>query len=180
MRLEIPDGPVPGDLVKHYAEIKRRLRGVKEAAPKPLPPEPEPDMTAQEAAEEIERLTNEVVAIPSRPVFDQFRAIAVRCGLREPTMGLVVFVVREFYGLSHTELMSHRRARSYCQPRQIGMYLCRELTTRSLPDIGRFFNKRDHTTVLHGCRRIEALCNSDEHLAYEVGVLKQRISEAMR
>ena len=64
----------------------------------------------------------------------------------------------EFYKLDVKDFYSPQRARRVARPRQVAMYLARKLTTRSLPEIGRRFGGRDHTTVLHACRRIEALC----------------------
>ena len=63
----------------------------------------------------------------------------------------------EFYKLDVRDFHSPQRARRVARPRQVAMYLSRKLTTRSLPEIGRRFGGRDHTTVLHACRRIEAL-----------------------
>ena len=63
----------------------------------------------------------------------------------------------EFYKLDVKDFHSPQRARRVARPRQVAMYLSRKLTTRSLPEIGRRFGGRDHTTVLHACRRIEAL-----------------------
>jgi chromosomal replication initiator protein len=60
------------------------------------------------------------------------------------------------------------------------MYLARQLTTRSLPEIGRRFGKRDHTTVLHACRRVEALCGEDPLFKQEVDFLKQVLSRRER
>jgi chromosomal replication initiator protein len=56
------------------------------------------------------------------------------------------------------------------------MYLSRKLTTRSLPEIGRRFGGRDHTTVLHACRRVEALCAEDSAFRQEVDFLRQMLS----
>lgn len=66
------------------------------------------------------------------------------------------------------EMTSARRAREVARPRQIAMYLCRELTPRSLPQIGRHFGKRDHTTVMHACRQIERLSLIDPDMATSV------------
>ena len=65
----------------------------------------------------------------------------------------------EFYKLDLRDLHSHATSRRVARPRQVAMYLARELTMRSLPEIGRRFGGRDHTTVLHACRRIAALCD---------------------
>ena len=78
----------------------------------------------------------------------------------------------EFYKLEMRDFHSPQRARRVARPRQVAMYLARELTTRSLPEIGRRFGGRDHTTVLHACRRIEALCDEDPVFRQEVDFLK--------
>jgi len=66
------------------------------------------------------------------------------------------------------------------RPRQVAMFLARELTSRSLPDIGRRFGGRDHTTVLHACRRIEALCKSDPVFQQEVEFLRKVLGRPLR
>ena len=58
------------------------------------------------------------------------------------------------------------------------MYLSRKLTTRSLPEIGRRFGGRDHTTVLHACRRVEALCLEDKAFSTEIEFLKTLLSKS--
>lgn len=78
----------------------------------------------------------------------------------------------EFYKLELRDLHSPQRSRRVARPRQVAMYLARELTERSLPEIGRRFGGRDHTTVLHACRRIAALCAEDPILKQEVDFLK--------
>jgi len=78
----------------------------------------------------------------------------------------------EFYKLDLRDFHSPQRSRRVARPRQVAMYLARELTERSLPEIGRRFGGRDHTTVLHACRRIAALCEEDPVLKQEVDFLK--------
>ncbi len=82
----------------------------------------------------------------------------------------------EFYKLDVRDFHSPQRARRVARPRQVAMYLSRKLTTRSLPEIGRRFGGRDHTTVLHACRRIEALCEEDPLFKQEVDFLSQMLS----
>jgi len=86
----------------------------------------------------------------------------------------------EFYKLDLRELHSARRARRVARPRQVAMFLARELTSRSLPDIGRRFGGRDHTTVLHACRRIEALCKTDPVFQQEVEFLRKVLGRPIR
>ena len=72
--------------------------------------------------------------------------------------------VCEYYKIRMSELLSKRRPRSIARPRQMSMALCKELTQHSLPEIGDAFGGRDHTTVLHACRKIEELCETDGRL----------------
>src|SRR5215216_1826109 len=88
----------------------------------------------------------------------------------------ILKVVGRHYNVARADLLSPRRARSIVRPRQIGMYLAKKLTPRSLPEIGRRFGGRDHSTVLHAVRKIEELLRTDEHLAREVALLV-RLSE---
>ena len=69
--------------------------------------------------------------------------------------------VCEYYKIRMAELLSQRRPRSIARPRQMAMALCKELTQHSLPEIGDAFGGRDHTTVLHACRKIDELCETD-------------------
>jgi len=81
----------------------------------------------------------------------------------------------EFYKLDVKDFHSPQRARRVARPRQVAMYLARKLTTRSLPEISRRFGGRDHTTVLHACRRIEALIGEDALFRLEVDFLSQML-----
>ena len=69
--------------------------------------------------------------------------------------------VCEYYKLRVSDLLSRRRPRAIARPRQVAMALCKELTEHSLPEIGDAFGGRDHTTVLHACRKISELCETD-------------------
>jgi len=87
-------------------------------------------------------------------------------------------IVSRHYNVSKTELLSNRRTRTIVKPRQVAMYLSKVLTPRSLPEIGRRFGGRDHTTVLHAVRKIEDLSGSDAKLAQELEFLRRMINEA--
>ena len=69
--------------------------------------------------------------------------------------------VCQHYGVTFVDLMSNRRTRALALPRQVAVWLCRKLTTRSLPAIGQQFGGRDHTTMLHAARRIDELRQTD-------------------
>ena len=86
-------------------------------------------------------------------------------------------VVSRHYNVSKADLLSARRTRTIVRPRQIAMYLAKVLTPRSLPEIGRRFGGRDHTTVLHAVRKIEGLIDGDTALKEEIELLKRMIDE---
>ena len=73
--------------------------------------------------------------------------------------------VADYYHVKRSDMLSKRRTRNVVRPRQMAMYLCRELTNHSLPEIGEAFGGRDHTTVLHGWRKIRELVASNEEIA---------------
>jgi chromosomal replication initiator protein len=86
-------------------------------------------------------------------------------------------IVARQYNVSRADLLSSRRTANVVRPRQVAMYLAKQLTLRSLPEIGRRFGGRDHTTVLHAVRKIENLVNTDTSLAEEIEVLKRQLQD---
>lgn len=86
-------------------------------------------------------------------------------------------LVASHYNVSRSDLLSSRRTATVVRPRQIAMYLAKALTLRSLPEIGRRFGGRDHTTVLHAVRKIENLCNLESALAEEVELFKRLLQD---
>ncbi len=83
--------------------------------------------------------------------------------------------VAEHYNLRVTDMSSARRARAVARPRQVAMYLAKQLTARSLPEIGKKFGNRDHTTVIHACSRIAELMEKDGGFAEDVDLLKKML-----
>lgn len=81
-----------------------------------------------------------------------------------PTVDKIQRACAKEFGITIDEILSKRRSRAIARPRQVAMYLSKQLTTRSLPDIGRRFGGRDHTTVIHAVKRIEALRAEDAML----------------
>lgn len=82
--------------------------------------------------------------------------------------------VAEHYGVRLVDLLSHRRTVSVALPRHVAMYLATRLTRRSAADIGRRFNRRDHTTVLHAVKKIDALCETDSTLFGAITQIRRR------
>lgn len=84
--------------------------------------------------------------------------------------------VAEHYNLKLTDMHSARRARNVARPRQVAMYLAKALTSRSLPEIGRKFGGRDHTTVMHAVRKVEELMGDDAQIAQDVDVIRRALT----
>ena len=85
--------------------------------------------------------------------------------------------VAEHFSIRLTDMSSARRPRSVARPRQVAMYLAKQLTSRSLPEIGRKFGNRDHTTVMHAVSRVTELMQRDGTFAEDVELL-QRLLES--
>lgn len=150
-------------LKAHYADVRARLRNppVSKRATTPIP-----EAVVRSAPEE------KIAAPVEEQLVEQ--PIAPRLSCR-----FVFEHVAAFYGVPVIEIASHRREARIAWARHIGMYLARKLTLRSLPEIGRMVGGRDHTTILHGCRRIAALVEGDPVLAAEIEVIVSRITAGL-
>ena len=89
----------------------------------------------------------------------------------------ILKIVGRHFNVARTDLLSPRRARSIVVPRQVGMYLAKKMTSRSLPEIGRRFGGRDHSTVLHAVRKIDDQIKKDDRLAKEVALLIRLVEQ---
>ena len=85
-------------------------------------------------------------------------------------------IVASYFNLNIQEMLSQRRSRSLARPRQIAMYLAKQYTTNSLPDIGRRFSNRDHTTVIHAVKKIDELIRKDNQIKEDVMEIKKRLA----
>lgn len=99
----------------------------------------------------------------------------IRASQRKITIDDIQRKVADYYNIRLSDLLSARRSRTIARPRQVAMYLSKILTTRSLPEIGRKFGGRDHTTVIHAVKRIESLQDSDNAIQEEVEVLSRAL-----
>jgi chromosomal replication initiator protein len=104
-------------------------------------------------------------------------ADVLRASERKITVEEIQRQVADYYNIRMSDIIGPKRLRSFARPRQVAMYLSKQLTSRSLPEIGRRFGGRDHTTVMHGVRRIEELKSTDGQIAEDVEMLR-RVLEA--
>jgi chromosomal replication initiation ATPase DnaA len=148
---------------------RRLLARLKEVHGKPTH-EPEPDI--QDIVPVVVRRT-EVAETKAEARF--IRYLTDEQGRRIPTIHEIKHVVAEHFKITTTNIDSKSRAVKFCLPRQIGYYLSRELTVRSLPDIARRFGGRDHTSALSGIKKIERLLQNDMQLAKTVSRLREQL-----
>lgn len=159
----------------HRAHLARRGRlWLAEPLPKPERAMPEvetiepaliPEPTIDERMTELADLQKQAEAIRSNvaAILD-----SVEAQMRQAQVALIVQTVCTYYHIRIRDMMARRRPRNIVVPRQIAMYLARELTAQSLPEIGRRFDKRDHTTVLHAINKIEKLRKTDAGLDAQI------------
>ena len=102
-------------------------------------------------------------------------ADVLRASERKITVEEIQRKVSDYYNIRLSDIIGPKRLRSYARPRQVAMYLCKQLTSRSLPEIGRRFGGRDHTTVMHGVKRIEELKVTDGQIAEDVEMLRRAL-----
>ncbi len=102
-------------------------------------------------------------------------ADVLRASERKITIEEIQRRVSEHYNIRLSDMIGPKRVRNYARPRQVAMYLCKQLTSRSLPEIGRRFGGRDHTTVMHGVRRIEELRVQDGQIAEDIEMLRRTL-----
>ena len=103
-----------------------------------------------------------------KDVFSQIRVI---------TVDKIQNVVSNFFNIPLSEMLSQRRSRPLARPRQIAMFLAKKMTSRSLPEIGRRFANRDHTTVIHAVKTITRLSEQDDEMKKNINQLKSLLLE---
>ena len=102
-------------------------------------------------------------------------ADVLRASERKVTVEEIQRRVSEHYNIRLSDMIGPKRMRTIARPRQVAMYLAKHMTTRSLPEIGRRFGGRDHTTVMHGVRRIEELRTQDSQMADDIEMLRRSL-----
>ena len=102
-------------------------------------------------------------------------ADVLRASERKITVEEIQRKVSDYYNIRKSDIIGPKRLRSFARPRQVAMYLSKQLTSRSLPEIGRRFGGRDHTTVMHGVKRIEELKQTDGQIAEDVEMLRRAL-----
>lgn len=166
----------------HHAHMERlaRLGGI----PKPWQPEPEPVRVAGPVVVKVRPLDHPVIDKSYYPqmwfwelvnFIPRFCNQSITIAPTAPSIHLIQRVVCRRYDITRNDILSQRRTANLVRPRQVAMYITKTLTPKSLPEIGRRFGDRDHTTVLHAVRKIEHLITRDPILAAQIEDLKAEI-----
>jgi hypothetical protein len=170
---ETPGPDYAESLRAHYKAVRRRVWTIPAREPAPVtaaaaPPAPKRrviDVAQESLAERIARAHRMIDwAIKSNPLPETRRVISMKDIQR---------ACAAHYEVPVSDILSERKTACVVRPRQVGMYLAKELTPRSLPYIGREFGGRDHTTVLHAVRKIaRLLADGDEKLQADVDAIR--------
>jgi chromosomal replication initiator protein len=179
----VVDIEAPDDALRHKI-VKARYEQMVARDPSQTVPEAVLELIAertQGGGRELEGALNKVLAYQqfnNTPITLDLASVVLRDasgnGAMDPgriKIDDILRIVGRHYNVAKADLLSPRRSRTVVVPRQIGMYLAKKLTSRSLPEIGRRFGGRDHSTVLHAVRKIDEQVRVDEKLAKDVALL---------
>lgn len=182
VEIEAPDYAMRRRILEHRIEAQREMFGELEF------PDDVVDFVARSVTtngRDLDGAVNRLVAhnqLNASPITIKMAETALRDLLRaretrRPKIEDIQRVVSQHYGVSRQDLVSARRTRTIVQPRQIAMYLSKTLTPRSLPEIGRRFGNRDHTTVLHAVRKVDGMLAKEPQVAEDIETLKRLLDQ---
>lgn len=162
------------ELFEHYKAVRARLG----AAPKPVfvnIPRPEPKIQKPIKRDIIDFYPENVIPFkPNKTPDELYNSYAVE-KTRLPYLREIVDVVCAEFGIGKINMLSSRRTGDLVLPRAVLYYLCRTCSFKSLPEIGRALGGRDHSTILHGVKKIETLMLQDNDLHYRINDLRRRL-----
>jgi chromosomal replication initiation ATPase DnaA len=144
---------------------KERLMRMSTPRPK-VEPEPRPVPVVE--YDNVESWIKRQKAIPLPTSKEPWFSIVADFEQAGPTIGKIMFAVAQYFNIPTSDLKGAYRTANLAYARQVAFYLSRTLTPRSFPEIGKKFGGRDHTTVLHGYRKIDRLMKEDWTIAYDV------------
>ncbi len=161
------------EAIQHAREVRNRLRNPANAKPDlEIDLRPKPIVIECAAPEAV---PVPIIRSPDEMAFGPIVYHAPRDS--RPKCREVAQIVADHFGIGRTAMISSRRDRKYCTPRQIAMYLCHILTLRSYPEIGRGLGNRDHSTIINGVRKIQGrISGREEKLIGDVDALYSKIT----
>lgn len=154
------------DVLEHYKAVKRRTMQWRRPPRRVEIVEPEPEPVP---------IPVQVAAPPEPEIPPHLEAPEIKY----PSVRLIIELVCAKYAVPKIDLLSQRRHQKLVRPRQIVMYLARHQTLRTLPEIGKAMNDRDHSTILHGVRKITRIREADPAFSAELADLEAVLQKAM-
>lgn len=159
MRLQV-ECETPKDLPRHYAEVRKRLNTAYRPAPAVLKPPMQ-------------------FTVPMSVIGGWFGLEPWFSGRTlRPSLGSIIQAVIKHFGLSERDFLSERRTKDLVIPRQIAMYLCKEMTGAPYPLIAKKMKRHDHTTAMHGYRKIRSLKDVDPNIRKDVADITAKLTGA--
>lgn len=164
-------------LAGHYSAVRRRLMGGDKSNVVPFP-------TKKTHQRPSSVKSGAILSIPPIKVVYMFQPLPFNPSVtvepvpstpRPITVDLIQRIVCAHYGITRIDIISDRRSRDITWPRQVAMYLVKSITPRSLPDIGKRFGGKDHTTVMHAVRKVTERATTDQCLATTLSILEHKI-----
>lgn len=149
------------EVIQNYRAVRNRVNQWK---PRPKP---------CEAVMQIEQ--PEIRPVEEKPMDAPASVTVIMTQSGFPTIASIIAVVCAKYGVTRTDILSHRRTRNVVVPRQIAIVLAKRLTLRSLPELGRRFGNRDHTTILHAINKISRMRADDPAFDAELQALEREL-----
>ena len=157
-------------------ERRERLNRFAQNACVPLAPQPETEVEEKAPSIEVTACNGQVVTVTQDQIAEAWAMFdAVGLGSTRPSINRIIREVCTYYSIPAVDLISARRTRDLVIPRQVAMYLAKKMTLRSLPEIGRRFGDRDHTTVLHAVRKMTLLVDLGDDIKEIISEIEKRI-----
>lgn len=181
--VDVADFRTAAEVIAHASAVAARIQRMREnrrpappsASPPPSPPEPSPPPSpAPSPPPELPSLTPYDLRQVAVNLTDAY-CIPPNPWAASAAIDNIKRIVCEYYAIRHHDLIGRKRTKDFIRPRHVGMYLACELTGKSLPEIGRRFGHRDHTSVMHARDKIRDQIETDTDLADQIRYLTARI-----
>lgn len=178
--IQFDDCRTAADVLERARRVVAKRRESRAPKLEPVAPKPPVNITTETGTVLPAWVTELKIAGTTNVIPGEFVVVRPNVVYREyPRIEDIITVVAKFYQITPLDIYSARRTVKIVFPRQIAAYLAKTMTPRSLPEIGRRFGGRDHTTILHAVRKIELLIGVGHQLADDIDVLRVKICDLL-
>ena len=166
------------ELVEHYKAVRARMGYVNRpnvvTLPKPIIKKTKPKKPKQRDIIQLDPYKN-VITFPANQIPEELFTV-FDGETRLPRIQEIVFYVSQYYDISQIDLLSGRRTKELTEPRHLVYYLARHCSLKSLPEIGQAIGKRDHTTILHGVKKIQKMMRANTAFHLKVNHIQRALT----